>query len=82
LYQKEIDMLHLDERSAKVYADMQADLEAERVGHRVPVYRPAPSKLAARFHQLRTATHRLTVGLRYRMLEWYARVARPQEQCC
>ncbi|MBN1657689.1 MAG: hypothetical protein JXA93_04775 [Anaerolineae bacterium] len=75
-------MLYLDERSAEVYADMRADLEAERVGHRVPVYRPAPGKLAARFQQLRGTTRRLAVGLRCRVLEWYARAARPQEQCC
>lgn len=75
-------MLHLDDRSAKVYADMQADLEAKRVGYRVPVYRPAPSRVGTWFSQLQSSVRREASDLRCRVQAWYARVAHPQEQCC
>jgi len=75
-------MLYLDDRAAQVYADMHADLEAERVGHRVPVQPPRQSRLAPRFLSLRSALHRSVASLRHRLLQRGAAPAKPQEQCC
>jgi hypothetical protein len=79
---KEFDMLYLDDRAAEVYADMHADLEAERVGHRVPVYQPSENGMVARFLRLQSFLRCQAGSFRYRLMEWFGRTARPQEQGC
>jgi len=75
-------MFHLDDRTAEVYADMHADLEAERVGHRVPVQPPSESRLVSQLLRLQSFVRCQAVSLRYWVMEWFGRAARPQSQGC